>query len=319
MKFSFSRGRARGVVVALAMCSAMTCSLMPWVGGGVAEAAPRAWEGTSLSVEVKKSVVAPGKRVRISGEFSGRSRKVVLAKKVKGKWRRVAVRRATGTYVFFPKVTKGKNVFRVRVARKASAQLYGVVSDPVRVQGRRSVGGSSGVPSPNGAGSGPSSTSELSTPAERAAWVREVEREALVLLNRQRGRAGLAITTTDSCLSAFARGHSDLMHTSDIFNHSTSEDMLPFNGGATVATVCDRGRYANRMENLYLGWREGRSPAEMAQLIMDAWNGSQGHRYALLFDGSFESGRNYTAAMGVRFDAGLDRVMATFVISYDRV
>lgn len=111
----------------------------------------------------------------------------------------------------------------------------------------------------------------------------DIEGQVFELINEQRKTEGLSILSLDRNLQKQAREHSELMATSENFEHS-SLDVF---------------------ENCY--WGINISPERLAQSIFDTWVGSKGHLENML-EISINSG-----AIGIAENKTKRSVFATFM------
>jgi uncharacterized protein YkwD len=113
------------------------------------------------------------------------------------------------------------------------------------------------------------SKKKASGPVASATALSTVESQVVVLTNQQRTAHGCKALRVDSRLVAAARAHSTDMVTHNFFSHTGSD-------GSTFVTRAARAGYAYASaENIAWGWRT-------AQIVVDQWMNSPGHRANIL-------------------------------------
>ncbi len=143
------------------------------------------------------------------------------------------------------------------------------------------------------------------------------------LINVQREQNGLAPLTYDPFLADIARGHSWDMATRNYFEHMNPEGLLARDRGNAAGYPCIRvvkeGSYNGISENILQGYRadasytdasgnitsyDWKTLEEIAQIGVDGWMASPGHRENIL------KPRYQTEGIGVAFSAD-DKIYIT--------
>lgn len=139
------------------------------------------------------------------------------------------------------------------------------------------------------------------SPGQRGsdAWIGQLETSIHELVNQERRNFGLIALAHDLELAGIARSHSRDMVTSGFFEHTNLTGQVPTDRADAAGYDCieQEGNfiYTGIAENIFSGWlyssttriglistRHYRSLAEIADVVVDGWMNSPGHRQNIL-------------------------------------
>ena len=139
------------------------------------------------------------------------------------------------------------------------------------------------------------------SPGQRggADWIGQLETSIHELVNQERRNIGLIALAHDLQLADVARSHSNDMATSRFFDHTNMIGQAPTDRADAAGYDCIRQEgnlmYMGIAENIFSGWlyssttriglistRNYLSLAEIADVVVDGWMNSPGHRQNIL-------------------------------------
>lgn len=128
-----------------------------------------------------------------------------------------------------------------------------------------------------------------------AQWVSQLEAEVHELVNEERLKASLNRLAFDSALADVARSHSQDMATNTFFAHDNLNGQSPTDRTDAAGYSCINQGYYGVGENIFKGWlfsaimtyQSTSTKAyfaldEIAQVVVDGWMNSPGHRKNML-------------------------------------
>lgn len=142
-------------------------------------------------------------------------------------------------------------------------------------------------------------------PAVQGDYASETEAHILVLMNAERAKAGLGMLQQDTQLATIARLHSADMLNRDFFDHTNPDDC----SSSCRANNADYD-WSSIGENIYMTDGYDLSTTEEAEMVVDGWMHSAGHRANIL-------GAKYTNA-GVGVFVQGEKVYVTAMYSKPR-
>lgn len=142
-------------------------------------------------------------------------------------------------------------------------------------------------------------------PVEPNDYASQTEAQILALMNAERAKAGLGMLQQDTRLAAIARVHSADMLNRDFFDHTNPDDC----SSSCRANNADYD-WSSIGENIYMTEGHDLSATEEAEMVVDGWMHSAGHKANIL-------GTKYTNA-GVGVFVQGDKVYVTAMYSKPR-